>query len=154
MDKNGLAILDPRQALALQYYTDPTSETFGNAQGSLLKAGFSKGRAKDPQKIAWFQAHRAQYDVDVIKLSEKKLKKYLEIEVALDSKLNVDIAKLQADLLKYALDRLASKKYNKGAEQEAPAITINIVSPKAPHVSRDAQIIESKEIEQGDAHSE
>jgi hypothetical protein len=140
-------LLDPRKALALEYYCDPTSETFGVAHSSMIKAGFSHGTAKDPQKLQWFQAHRAQYDVDIIGLSEKKLKTYLEIDVELNSKLNVDIAKLQADLLKFALDRLANKKYGKGTEQEAPAITVNIVAPKAPHATRDAQVVEPEQVD-------
>jgi hypothetical protein len=33
---------DPRQSLFLQYYLNPKSETFSNAKGSALKAGYSE----------------------------------------------------------------------------------------------------------------
>ena len=147
MDKNGLALLDPRQQLALEYYTDPASETFGSAQGSLLKAGFSEGRAKDPQKIAWFQAHRASFHVDLIKKAEKNLDRIASISVKLDTKLNVEIAKMQADVSKFIVDRLAQGKYGKGTEQVAPAITVNIVAPKAPSATREAQVVEAEQID-------
>jgi hypothetical protein len=148
VDKSRLRALDPRRALALEYYTDPTSETFSDAKNSLQRAGFSDSYSLQSTNLKWLQAHRAQHTIDTIKLAEDKLTRYLKIDVALDSKLNVDIAKLQADLLKFALDRLANKKYGKGTEQVAPAITVNIVAPKAPSATRDAQVVEPEALEE------
>ena len=141
------ALLDPRRALALEYYSDASSESFGNATRSLERAGFKPSYARNASDIEWLTAHRASFHVDLIKKAEKNLDRIASINVKLDSKLNVEVAKLQADVSKFIVDRLAQGKYGKGTEQVAPAVTVNIVSPKAPSATRDAQIVEDEQID-------
>jgi hypothetical protein len=141
------ALSDPRRALALEYYSDATSETFGNASRSLERAGFKPSYARNSCEIEWLNAHRASFHVDLIKKAEKNLDRIASINVKLDTKLNVEVAKLQADVSKFIVDRLAQGKYGKGTEQVAPAITVNIVAPKAPSASRDAQVVEPDQLD-------
>lgn len=143
-------LLDPRKALALDYYSDPASETFSNARQSMLKAGYSEASAKDVQKLDWFNAHRATFHVNLIKKAERNLDRIASIQVKLDkasNKAEIEIAKLQADISKFVVDRLARAKYGKNEEIKPPEVTINIVSPKAPSATRDAEVIEPKEID-------
>jgi hypothetical protein len=137
--------LDPRKATALAFYIDPTSESFGDAQNSMMRAGYPKSTAKSANKCAWLTAHRAQHSVDIITKAENLLKKYLAVDIELNSKSNraeIDIARLQSDLLKFSLERLASGQYNKEADTVAPQVTINVTQYQKPSATRDAQVIE------------
>lgn len=139
--------LDPRKATALANYIDPTSETFGDAQGAMVKAGYPLSTARNATRAKWLTEHRAQYSVDIVKSAEKLLKKYLAVDIELNSKSNraeIDIARLQSDLLKFSLERLASGQYNKEADTVAPQITINVTEYQKPSATRDAHIIESE----------
>lgn len=139
-------LLDPKKALVISYYSDPNSETFGDAKNSMLRAGYSVANAKDPQKLQWLNAHRASFDVNLIKKAEKNLDRIASINIKLENKLGVEVAKLQADVSKFILDRLARSKYGKTEEQKAPEITINIIEPKAPSATRDAEVIEPEQL--------
>jgi len=46
--------LDPRQKLCWDYYAKPTSETFGNALQSALRAGYEENYAKTITVTEWF----------------------------------------------------------------------------------------------------
>lgn len=139
-DSKGKNVLDPRQALVIQYYSDAQSETFSNAYQSLRKAGYSHSIACDPQRLSWLQAHRASYDVNLIKKAEKNLDKIASINIKLSGagvkKIDVEIAKLQVDVSKFVLDRLAKSKYGKTDDAKMPEITVNIIQPKVPSATR------------------
>ena len=47
-------LVDPRQLLCWEYYTDPQSDTFSNALQSALKAGYKKATANQITTFEWF----------------------------------------------------------------------------------------------------
>jgi hypothetical protein len=137
--------LDARQASALAFYIDPTSETFGDTSKSMIKAGFAPSTARNAGRTAWLKEHRANYSVEIVKSAEKLLQKYLAVDINLTPESNraeIDIARLQSDLLKFSLERLASGQYNKDADAVTPQVTINVTQYQKPSATRDAQVVE------------
>ena len=124
-----LSNIDPRQALALSNYKNPLSETFGSLRASMMKAGYDDRYANSiaGRNPDWL-TQGMQDDVEMIQASEANLKRFATMHVKLDSKLNVDIAKLQADVSKFILKTLAKRKYTEDKELEIPNIQINIVN--------------------------
>lgn len=47
-------VMDPRQLACWKYYTDPKSETFGNATQSALRAGYTEATAQHITLEDWF----------------------------------------------------------------------------------------------------
>ena len=126
---DGKTILDPRQSLALAGYTNPKSDTFGDLKNSLIVAGFDDQYADSihGRNPKWL-TDNLKTTVDMVKRAEKNLVKYNTIEVKLNSKLNVDIAKLQVDVSKFILKTLARQKYSEEKEQFEPNVQINVVN--------------------------
>lgn len=143
--------VDPRRALAIKYYNDPASDSFGVVSRSLAKAGFSK--AMQEKRAPWLMDDSRIAQLSrMVRLAERNLNRIASIEVKLSrasNKAELEIAKLQTDISKFVLERLAKSTYNKGEEFKAPEITINIVEPKAPSATRDAEVIEPEQLEQG-----
>lgn len=93
--------LDPRQKLCWEYYTNPKSETFGNAMQSAIKAGYTEGTANTITVNDWFIGRL--WRLNATFTGEKKIKELMELSI-LDpdsSKVDVGIARIQADLAKY-----------------------------------------------------
>lgn len=69
---------DPRQDPCWDYFIDPTSETFGNAYQSALKAKFSKGHAAQITLNEWWieKARR----IKLLSKAEKVLEKTIDME--------------------------------------------------------------------------
>jgi hypothetical protein len=55
--ENRVPVIDPRQVMFKQYYTDPESETFYNARASAIRAGYTEQYADNitAQQPKWFQ---------------------------------------------------------------------------------------------------
>lgn len=120
-------LVTPQQAKALDNYQNPLSDTFGNLTQSLIKAGYTKGTANTlcSKKNKWLSSN-IERKVKMIYKAEEHLEKIQNLDVKLNSKLNVDIAKLQVDVNKFILKNLAKGKYNDNPEQVAPNIQVNI----------------------------
>jgi len=88
--------LDPRQALFLEYYLKPGTETFNNIYQSALKAGYSESYADNFRKSErdWMSGHVGEVTKDeLVKKAKKVLNKTLDGD---DIKLAQDTAKFVA----------------------------------------------------------
>lgn len=121
---------DPRQALFLSLYLDPQSPTFSNCYRSALQAGYEEAYAKNLLDKAPKWLVEYVDTAPVIQLAEKNLRKYLGMSTETPAYtmwgkpiLNPDGSpvmrdlnkrlEVQADLTKFALERLDPKKYGK-----------------------------------------
>lgn len=121
--------IDPRQALTIANYRNPKSDTFGNLKQSMIIAGYDEAYANSisGQGVRWI-SEATQKDVAMIKRAEKNLQKYLEVEINLENKLNVDIAKLQVDVSKFILKTIARQKYSEDKDTTLPNVSVNITN--------------------------
>lgn len=119
--------VDPRQALFLEYYFDPTSETFSNATQSAIRAGFSKRYATNITHLlpAWLSESIG--DQYLIKRAEQNLKEFVEMDTTqpvvtmvgvvkdekgeIVRKENPNLKRIKADVTKFTLERLNKAKY-------------------------------------------
>lgn len=89
-------VLDPRQALFLEYYLKPGTDTFNNIYQSALKAGYSESYADNFRKSerTWMSGHVGEVTKDeLVKKAKKVLNKSLDSD---DEKLAQDTAKFVA----------------------------------------------------------
>ena len=89
-------VLDPRQALFLEYYLTPGTPTFSNIYQSALKAGYSKEYAESFQTKGkmWLSENIGEVTKDeLVKKAKKVLNKSLDSD---DEKLAQDTAKFVA----------------------------------------------------------
>jgi hypothetical protein len=96
MPKTKKELLDPRQALFLEYYLKPGTETFNNIYQSALKAGYSESYADNFRKSErdWMSGHVGEVTKDeLVKKSKKVLNRSLDSE---DERLAQDTAKFIA----------------------------------------------------------
>lgn len=123
-------VCDPKQALAISYYKDPKSETFGDLKNSLLRAGYSETYAdRGFSDVKWIQ--NIKNTVDYIQNAERNLQKVIKKDINIDdednlSKSKIELLKMQLDSSKFVLKTLASSKYNEEKEQAKQNIQINI----------------------------
>lgn len=112
---------DPRQTLFLEYYLDPSSETFSNGYRSALKAGYSEEYAQTitaNKSINWLS--ESVSDEYKLKIAEDNLVEFLtmmtnnrgsnkngEAYIFEDAALK----RIKADMTKFVLERLNKKKY-------------------------------------------
>ena len=137
---NNLLKLEPRQELAIKYYKDPTSETFGNLKRSMMRAGFEENYAHTiaGRGVAWV-SEATRRDVNLIEQAEKNLQEYATITIDFDNKNAVDLARLKVDVSKFILKSIGKKKYGDDKEAESPNVQINIVNyNKAPDKATEA----------------
>ena len=73
-------IPDPRQALFLERYLDPKSETFGSARGSAMKAGYSEQYADNLTCALPTWLATALQDNKRLARAEKRLDQILDFE--------------------------------------------------------------------------
>jgi hypothetical protein len=124
-----MQILDPRQGLATTYYTDPSSPTFANVKGSMIRAGYGAGYADSihGDKPQWL-TDVIQDTVEMVRSAERNLKRFATMTINVNDKNAIDWARLQVDVSKYITKTLASKKYSENKEVETPNVQINIVN--------------------------
>lgn len=94
---------DPRQALFISNYFDPKSNTFANGLQSAIKAGYTKeyGLVLVSNMPTWLS--ESVKDNELIAKAEKNLSKFLDSDYK--------DPRIQADMTKFALERLNKKKY-------------------------------------------
>lgn len=107
-------MLDPRQSLFREYYTNPKSETFSNAYRSALAAGF----ADDYAKVITAESTGLEWVKEILN-DEKRLKKAEKVlEKTLDfvEDENVLRQRLAQDTAKFIAKGLGKRKYSERTE--------------------------------------
>ncbi|MEI7632131.1 MAG: hypothetical protein WCJ60_02310 [bacterium] len=88
-------LLDPRQALFLEYYLKPKTPTFSNIYQSAVKAGYSKEYAESiNSQVAWLSESLGTVTKDELVTQAKTNLK--ELLVSDDEKIRADITKFVA----------------------------------------------------------
>ena len=131
--------INARQALAISYYKHPKSETFGDVIGSMRKAGYLSKQI--PTKRPQWLTETMEADVRLVKSAENALRRYVEMKIdpnKIESRTEVEKAKLNMAASEFVLTKLAGEKYNKTPEEQKPDIQINIVN------YNDGQALEAK----------
>lgn len=124
--------VDPRQALFLEYYFDPNSETFSNAAQSAIRAGFSKRYAANITHLLPTWLSESIGDQYLIRRAEQNLKEFVEMDTRqpvitmvgqlIDKdgnpvmKENPNLKRIKADVTKFTLERLNKAKYSARTE--------------------------------------
>ena len=103
---------DPRQALFLEYYLDPKSETFSNCYQSSIKAGYSEEYAKVlvAQMPTWLSENLK--DNEMLKTAENNLKDFLVMDTMNGKKKDIGLVKVKADISKFVSERIGKKKWS------------------------------------------
>jgi len=113
-------LLDPRQALFLEYYLKPKSPTFSNIYQSAIKAGYSDEYAKNmrAKTLEWVSENVGTVTKDeLVTKAKRNLDKLLDSE---DEKIQADITKFVAKT-----DSEFSEKQNIRIEAVVPLVDIN-----------------------------
>jgi hypothetical protein len=93
-------LLDPRQKLCWESYTNPKSETFGNAYKSALKAGYEESTALQITTEKWFTEKVRR--MNLLGKAEKVLDETLEYDVMNGGdKIDSSIARVKVDAAKH-----------------------------------------------------
>jgi hypothetical protein len=71
-------VLDPRQKLCWDFYTDPKSETFSSGLASALKAGYERGTAEQITVADWFIEKLRT--LNMLDKAERNLDKIMDME--------------------------------------------------------------------------
>ena len=98
-------VLDPRQKMCWELYTTPKSETFGNATQSGIKAGYTEDYSDQITMTDWFKGKL--WKLNAVMEGEDKLRELMELPIVdVEGKVDVGIARIQADLAKYVTSTL------------------------------------------------
>lgn len=98
-------VLDPRQKLCWELYTNPKSDTFGNAYQSAMKAGYEEGYAAQITTIDWFLDKLRR--LNMLSKAEKVLDKTLTYEpVDSEGKIDTGLLRVQTDVAKHITSTL------------------------------------------------
>lgn len=123
--------LDPRQALAVSNYRDPSSLTFGNLYQSMVKAGFGEAycTAIYARKPKWLTESVLE-DVQLVQKSERNLHTFTSMKINHDRPNHHDLEqmKVQLDASKFVLKTLGKSKYDKREEERDMNVQVNIVN--------------------------
>jgi len=126
-------VLNPQQQDFLAFYTNPNSETFGNALQSALRAKYSQEYAETitAQMPDWLSENLG--DMKRLKKAEKVLDKTLELEpIGEDGKIDTQVLKIQADVAKFVGSTIGKAKYSTRQEhtgkdgKDLPTPIINV----------------------------
>ncbi len=98
-------ILDPRQKMCWELYTNPTSETFGNATQSAIRAGYEPIYADVISTVDWFKGKLRK--LNMVSKAEKVLEETLDY-VSIDEKGKIDsgVGRLKLDAAKHVTSSL------------------------------------------------
>lgn len=129
--------LNPQQIEFLANYTNPNSDTFGNAKQSALRAKYSEEYSDNITGLMpkWLEENIGDYRR--LDKAEKVLDRTLEMSAIDDEgKLDNQLLKTQTDVAKFFAERLGKKKYSTRNEltgKEGESLTINVIN----HASND-----------------
>lgn len=97
-------LLDPRQKLCWENYTNPKSKTFGNATQSAVSAGYEYDYADQITMTEWFKGK--VWRLNGTFTGEKKIEQLINLPIQNDIGYDVGIIRVQADLAKYLTSTL------------------------------------------------
>lgn len=97
--KSNQFTLDPRQLTCWKFYTDPKSETFGNAKQSAIRAGYEEGTAHQITVAEWFVAKVRR--MNMLSKAEKVLSETLEIDHTENGKPVPSLLSIKTDVAKF-----------------------------------------------------
>ena len=125
-----LKAANPRMNLCWDFYTDPESDSFGNAAKSGRKAGYTDQSADQVSMQAWFQARVRK--TDMLDKAEKVLGNMLDMDeedeqVFEGKKTGVKvrtaaIVKIKQDTAKYVTERIGKESW---AAQSGVDVTVD-----------------------------
>lgn len=123
--------LNPQQEAFLSYYTNPNSDTFGNALQSALKANYSQEYSESiTAKMPDWLAENVG-DMKRLKKAEKVLDRTLELDaINEEGKVDTQVLKIQTDVAKFVGSTIGKSKYSTRQEltgKDGGSIEINIV---------------------------
>ena len=111
-------LLTPQQEAFLSYYTNPKSETFGNALQSGLKAGYSQEYSESitSQLPEWLSENLG--DMRLLNKAEKVLNSTLDYQpVNEEGKIDTSLLSIQNKTAQFVAERLNKDKYSSRQEQ-------------------------------------
>jgi hypothetical protein len=111
-------LLTPQQEAFLSYYTNPKSETFGNARQSALKAGYAETYADNitDSMPEWLLENIG--DMKLLNKAEKVLNSTLDYEpVNKEGKIDTSLLSIQNKTAQFVAERLNKDKYSSRQEQ-------------------------------------
>lgn len=110
-------LLNPKQEAFLSYYTNPKSETFGNAVQSALKAGYTENYANNITGLMPEWLFENIGDMRRLKKAEKNLAEVQDLEI-INEEGRVDVGvlghRLKVDM--FVAERLNKPKYSTRTE--------------------------------------
>lgn len=110
-------LLDPRQKLCWENYSNPKSPTFGNATQSAVSAGYEYDYADQITMTEWFKGK--VWRLNGTFKGEKKIDELINLPIKNDAGYDVGIIRVQADLAKYLTSTLGKNEgYTTKVEQE------------------------------------
>jgi hypothetical protein len=124
---------DPRQALFLSYFMDPTSETFANCLQSGIRAGFSQQYAESLTGTMpkWLhESLESNEYTDMLTQAKRNMREILSLDHVVDAmgpfgplinkktkkpfkRISTSILKIKADATEFALESLDKKNFGK-----------------------------------------
>ena len=110
------SLLNPKQKLMWDKYTNPKSKTFGSARGSAMAAGFSQSYSDEISNYAWFRSRMLR--LNLLGKAEKVLNKTLDMEtVGENGREQADLLRVQNDAAKFVAKTLGKDEgYNERTE--------------------------------------
>jgi hypothetical protein len=142
--------IDPRQQIALNFYKDPSSETFSDLKNSLIKAGYSSKYANSiyNRKVSWL-TENTRATVETIQKAESNLQKIInkEFDLETETKATIEKLKMQLEASKFILKTLAKQKYAEEKAEEKANTTINII--KYGDRVAEAEVVKEAELDNG-----
>lgn len=108
--------LNPQQQKFKELYLDPGSETFGNARGSAIAAGYEESYADNIMNLmpAWLSEIIG--NKELVSEAEKALKEAVSLNVTSDK----NLWRYKLDAAKFVAERLGKEKFSKRQELTGP----------------------------------
>lgn len=116
---------DPRQALLIELYMNPESDTFSNAYQSAMKVGYEESYAAQITTRPWFQEKVRTFSL--LQKAEKVLDETLEMDVKntgstqkgdVFTYTDSGIVRAKTDVAKFIAETVGKKKYSKKSPLE------------------------------------
>lgn len=131
MAKKDKAILTPQQILFLSCYTNPKSETFGNAVQSSLKAGYTESYANNITSIMpeWLSENIG--DLTLLKKAEKVLNNTLDYDpMNGNTKIDTSLVAIQNKTAQFIAGTLGKNKFSTKGEEGITKLAESITGMK------------------------
>ncbi len=121
-------VLDPRQKLCWESYTNPNSKTFGNAYQSAMSAGYEEGYAAQITTVDWFLEKMRR--LNMLSKAEKVLDKTLSYEpVNEEGIIDTGLLRVQTDVAKHITSTLGKDEGYSTKTEGNGGGNINILMP-------------------------